>query len=77
MPSKMDIDEKLNSSLDSLVKQGGDRPSRGGGFGRGRGRGEKRERNDTGELNRRQKNCLAGYYVCAPWPLGLILSDIN
>lgn len=50
MASKMDIDEKLNSSLDTLVKQSGDRPSRGGGSGRGRGRGEKRERNDTGEL---------------------------
>ncbi len=47
----MDIDDKLNSSLDTLVKESsGGRPSRGGGgSGRGRGRGEKRERNDTGK----------------------------
>lgn len=50
MASKMEIDDKLNSSLDTLVKQSSDRPSRGGGSGRGRGRGEKRERNENGEL---------------------------
>ena len=50
MASKMEIDDKLNSSLDTLVKQSGDRPTRGGGSGRGRGRGEKRERNENGEL---------------------------
>ncbi|CAL8464736.1 g4271 [Coccomyxa elongata] len=52
MASKMEIDDKLNSSLDTLVKQSSDRPSRGGGSGRGRGRGEKRERNENGGVIR-------------------------
>lgn len=46
MATNMDVDDKLNSSLDSIVQKS-ERPSRGGGSGRGRGRGEKRDRNEN------------------------------